>query len=341
METSAADLVDWELAARLATGVPAGPRVPAATRRGVVELLRRGAEGAPEHLARATGLSAAARTVGRAPVLVVDRAGLIRATVQAAQALAGSVPAPGRQRGALVGAGPPAVLRRMGRRAASAQVAAAVGALSTRLLGQVLPSSPGARQPAAADSPPAGRMLLVAPNVLALQRLHRLDLADLAAWVALHESTHLLQLVAAPWLGEHLAGCARGVIACALARDAAGTRTEAERLAATTAFLEGHAETVLDEVGPTQLPSAHRLRALLDPAANRLVAPATTASGPVARLLRALDREGRRAEGVAFARAVVRRCGHQGLNLAWRSPRDLPRAGELVEPARWMLRMGL
>ena len=48
------------------------------------------------------------------------------------------------------------------------------------------------------------RILLVAPNVLALQRRLDLDLLDLPAWICLHEAAHAVQLAVAPWLAEQI-----------------------------------------------------------------------------------------------------------------------------------------
>ena len=181
---------------------------------------------------------------------------------------------------------------------ATAQVGAVLGYMSTRLLGQVLPPlgvSAGTR--------PGARLLLVAPNVLAIRQRLDLDVLDLPAWITLHEATHLIQLSAAPWLAEHLAaqlgGVVRGLVEasrrtasggadrCArLARAVARTRSAdgrpsepaalllggllepseraaLARVAALLTLLEGHAEAVLDAVDPSRMPSVHRLRAVL------------------------------------------------------------------------------
>ena len=82
---------------------------------------------------------------------------------------------------------------------ATAHVGAVLGYMSTRLLGQVLPPLG-----ASAGTRPGARLLLVAPNVLAIRQRLDLDVLDLPAWITLHEATHLIQLSAAPWLAEHL-----------------------------------------------------------------------------------------------------------------------------------------
>ena len=239
---TAADLVDWDAAVRLSRAlVPAGPRVPVATRRATVALLRRSTVGALPWAGRITCLRRAARCAAEtSEILVVDRAGLMAASAAWLRELMGAVAAPDAGRGA--------------RTLATAEVSAALGGLSTRLLGQVLPPladdvddggsragagatvrpgagesagpgvgvQPGARLRARADAAvgtrsgvrgrPGAHLLLVAPNVLEIRQRLELDVIDLPAWIALHEATHLIQLSAAPWLAGYLADQLRAVV---------------------------------------------------------------------------------------------------------------------------------
>lgn len=222
--STAADLIDWDVAVRLARAVvPASPRVPAATRRATVALLRRSIAGALPWAGRISGLPDAARSASAtAEILVVDRAGLITASAAWLRELMDGCAAPDGGLGA--------------RTLATAQVGAVLGWSSARLLGQVLPrldarapagapfdaaARPGARPAvgdsrtgvhAEADSRTGARLLLVAPNVLEIRQRLDLDVLDLPAWVALHEATHLIQLNAAPWLAGHLADQLRVVV---------------------------------------------------------------------------------------------------------------------------------
>ncbi|WP_043562639.1 zinc-dependent metalloprotease [Actinomyces israelii] len=220
---TAADLVDWDAAVRLSrVVVPAGPRVPTSTRRATVALLRRSIAGALPWAGRITGMTDAARCAAEtAEILVVDRAGLMTASAAWLRGLMGGVPAPNAGRGA--------------RTLATAEVGAALGCLSTRLLGQVLPpldrgdddgscagtgaaARPGARLRARTASAvgarrqPGARLLLVAPNVLEIRQRLELDVIDLPAWITLHEATHLIQLSTAPWLASYLADQLRAVV---------------------------------------------------------------------------------------------------------------------------------
>ena len=203
--------------------VPAGPRVPAATRRATVALLRRSIAGALPWAGRISGLPDAARSASAtAEILVVDRAGLITASAAWLRELMDECAAPDGGLGA--------------RTLATAQVGAVLGWTSARLLDPVFPqlaarapagapfdaaARPGARPAvgdsrtgvhAEADSRTGARLLLVAPNVLEIRQRLDLDVLDLPAWVALHEATHLIQLNAAPWLAGHLADQLRVVV---------------------------------------------------------------------------------------------------------------------------------
>lgn len=454
--SSAADLVDWRTATTLARlGTPAGPVVPAPVRRSTVELLRRSAIEAPAWVGRITGLRRAAQLAAdRTEVLVVDRAGLQRASAEALQGVLTRVDAP-----CLSGR-----LARAGCLPATVQLAGALGAVSTRLLGQVVPVMAGQRPaagrrrpgPATAKALVTSRILLVAPNVLALQRRLDLDLLDLPAWICLHETAHAVQLAVAPWLAEQIvsdlaavlgavlglgavaqaAGGVRGAQARSAglltdtgqASDQAGSPTGAAgqaaagqvstgqaanltgitgqagtegggqagtdqagtghggaepgpspvstvlgrltriaavarldgptparlgcvlgeegrerlaRLVATLTFLEGHAEVVLDAVEPAQMPSVYRLRSLLAHSRRREqgVGPGLGLGSLVYRLAGLEAKRAQYATGAAFARAVVERVGHTGLNAAWAGPEMMPRSEELEHPRAWMDRV--
>ena len=363
---TAADLVDWDAAVRLARlAVPAGPRVPTATRRATVALLHRSIVGATPWAGRITGLPDAARhAAATAEVLVVDRPGLMTASAAWLRGLMGDIAAPDVGRGT--------------RALATAHVGAVLGYMSTRLLGQVLPPlgvSAGTR--------PGARLLLVAPNVLAIRQRLDLDVLDLPAWITLHQATHLIQLCAAPWLAEHLVAqlgavvrglvdasrrtacggaerCARLARAAAHARSADGRPSEPAalllggllepseraalaRVVALLTLLEGHAEAVLDAVDPSRMPSVHRLRAVLARTRRDAggVGPGSGSGSLLHHMIGMEAKEAQYADGAAFVRAVVARVGHAGLNAVWAAPDHLPRPGELARPDQWIERLGL
>lgn len=358
---TAADLVDWDAAARLARiATPAGPHVPDAIRRASVALLRRSVDDALPWAGRITGLPGPARSAAlNAEILVVDRAGLMTASAAWLRGLTGALPMPD--------AGPAS------RALATGQVGVALGYLSTRVLGQVLPRLD---DPAGGDvTRPDARLLLVAPNVLAFQRRFDLDVLDLPAWVALHEAVHLVQLSAAPWLAQRLTDRMRVVIGALVAavRNADAGRTEPDeqsdeqderdeqpdgpplgdlltapgrehltRLVALLTLLEGHADAVLDAVEPGRMPSVHRLRAVLSRTPRSYGRGLSAGPGALLGRLIGLDaKETQYADGAAFARAVIARVGHKGLNTVWAAPDNLPLPDEIARPEQWIERLGL
>ena len=141
-----------------------------------------------------------------------------------------------------------------------------------------------------------GRLLLVAPNVHAAQQALDVPAADFGLWVCLHEATHRLQFTAVPWLRSYFAdevgrflsiaqvgaaGRTAAGGAGAAARRAAGDarpsgadslaivellqgpeqRAVLDRLLALTTLLEGHADHVMDAVGPEVVPDVATIRA--------------------------------------------------------------------------------
>src|SRR5262249_57979339 len=54
--------------------------------------------------------------------------------------------------------------------------------------------------PAPAGAAPAGRLTLVAPNIVMVERELGVNTHDFRRWVCLHEETHRTQFTAVPWL---------------------------------------------------------------------------------------------------------------------------------------------
>ena len=380
---TAAGLVDWRTVERMTALIPAGPSASHSARASSVAVLRRSAREAPTWVARITGLHRAAQQVAETTrVSVVDRAGLVRASTRALRGLMEQVPAPRASEAVrLVGA---------------AEMAGAMSLIATRMLGQVVPdASIGAGAGRSGGEEPGGErtgevsaeggrrpsssphLLLVAPNVLAMRRQLDLDMLDLPAWVCLHETTHAVQLMAAPWLGFYLADSMRTVIGAVVeavyggagsgergpgprrgsvvriaARAGRGRvlegltnlreRSEVASLAAALTFLEGHAEVVLDDVRPNRMPSVHRLRAVLSRsrAVDGGIGPGPGLGALLLHRLMGLEaKEAQYADGAAFVRSVVARIGHEGLNIVWTDPALLPTPAEIARPDVWVRRV--
>ena len=380
---TAAGLVDWRTVERMTALIPAGPSASHSARASSVAVLRRSAREAPTWVARITGLHRAAQQVAETTrVSVVDRAGLVRASTRALRGLMEQVPAPRASEAVrLVGA---------------AEMAGAMSLIATRMLGQVVPDAsigvgvgrsggeePGGERAGEVSAEGGWRpsssphLLLVAPNVLAMRRQLDLDMLDLPAWVCLHETTHAVQLMAAPWLGSYLADSMRTVIGAVVeavyggagsgehgpgprrgsvvriaARAGQGRvlegltnlreRSEVASLAAALTFLEGHAEVVLDDVRPNRMPSVHRLRAVLSRsrAVDGGIGPGPGLGALLLHRLMGLEaKEAQYADGAAFVRSVVARIGHEGLNIVWTDPALLPTPAEIARPDVWVRRV--
>jgi coenzyme F420 biosynthesis associated uncharacterized protein len=112
-------------------------------------------------------------------------------------------------------------------------------------------------------------------------------------------------------------------------------RAVLDRLQALMTLLEGHADQVMDAVGPKVVPSVAEIRSKFD----------TRRSGgsPIDRLVRrllGLDLKMQQyRQGRAFVRAVVAEVGVEGFNTVWSAPATLPTRAELVDPPAWMERV--
>jgi coenzyme F420 biosynthesis associated uncharacterized protein len=344
-----AQFVDWDLAAATAGALgKSGPRVSYTEAADVVAQLRQLTDEAAQQVAAFTDLRPA---VGVPPVRVVDRADWAAVNIAGLrQVIAPLVNqlSPKVQPGALAMA--------VGSRLTGVQAGTVLAYLSGKVLGQyeVFSSDPG-------------QLLLVAPNIVEVERKLQADPRDFRLWVCLHEVTHRTQFTAVPWLRGHFLGevqafvdasqvggeqlaerVRRGVAALADAVRNPDSRASVldlvqtpaqkavlDRLTALMTLLEGHAEFVMDGVGPEVVPSVSEIR-------SRFSKRRET-SNPLEKVLRKLlgiDVKMRQyAEGGKFVRAIVEQVGMAGFNRIWQSPLTLPRVNELSEPQAWIARV--
>jgi len=253
-------------------------------------------------------------------------------------------------------------------RVTGAQTGAVLAFVSSGILGQYDPFA----RPAGAERPgdeaaTGGELLLVYPNVIAVERQLRVSPADFRLWVGLHEGTHRGQFTAVPWLRGPLGSEIDALVdATALDPDAVRERLSAfvsqlgsalrggeesqgilgliqspaqkeiiERLTAFMSLVEGHAEYVMNAVGPDVIPSIAQIR--------ERFGQRRKGTGPVDRMLRrllGLDVKIRQyADGSKFVGAVVEAVGIDGFNQVWTSPETLPRKPELADPHAWVERV--
>ncbi|MFH8369098.1 zinc-dependent metalloprotease [Streptomyces sp. NPDC018031] len=366
-----AEMVDWNLAVATATRlVRPGPEVSREEARAVVAELRRHAKSAEEHVRAFTRLAPAGGPAADTPVLVVDRAGWVKANVAGFREILR--PLLGKMEERRGGAPGGAVLGTVGGKVTGVELGMLLSFLASRVLGQYETFAPATRE-LPAGAPGGGRLLLVAPNIVHVERELDVDPHDFRLWVCLHEETHRTQFTAVPWLRDHLESEIQAFLgetevdpATLLervreaAQSLAGGRTEGDeererggrsivelvqtpvqreilgRLTAVMSLLEGHADFVMDGVGPEVVPSVAEIREKFQ---KRRANGAGRLDLALRRLL-GLDAKLRQyRDGERFVRAVVDRVGMDGFNRVWTSPNTLPTKAEISKPADWIARV--
>ncbi|MET7645122.1 zinc-dependent metalloprotease [Streptomyces sp. NPDC005426] len=365
-----AGMVDWKLAVATATRlVRPGPEISREEAREVVAELRRHAKAAEEHVRSFTRMIPEGTEPEDTPVLVVDRAGWIRANVAGfRELLRPLLDKMEERRGGGTGG---AVLGAVGSKVTGVEVGMLLSFLASRVLGQYETFAPATRElPASADG--SGRLLLVAPNIVHVERELEVDPHDFRLWVALHEETHRTQFTAVPWLRDHLQGEIQSFLdetdvdpmtvlerLREAAQSLAGGRPEGEegedggrsiveivqtpaqreilgRLTAVMSLLEGHADYVMDGVGPEVVPSVGDIREKFQ---QRRARGASRLDQALRKLL-GLDAKLRQyRDGERFVRAVVDEVGMDGFNRVWTSPNTLPTKAEIAAPEDWIARV--
>jgi coenzyme F420 biosynthesis associated uncharacterized protein len=345
-----ASLIDWELAARSAKSLsPAPPQVSPAEADAVVAELYRSADVAAAHVAELTHLSEPPVT---ALTRVVDRDGWIDVNTGGLRAV--MTPLVDRLAAAnKVGK----VAESVGGRVTGMQAGAVLGFLSGKVLGQF-----------EFFDQRDGQLLLVAPNLVTVERQLNVDPSDFRLWVCLHEVTHRVQFTAIPWLRQHMldevAALSDSIETDPAAmreraRDALGElvkvvrgqgdgsglmaalaspeqRVVIDRVTAFMSLVEGHAEYVMNAVSPDVIPSQKLIEERFGQRRRR-------GGNPLDRLLRRLlgvDAKTRQyTDGAAFVRFVVGKVGVDGFNAIWTSNETLPGKDEIASPGDWVARV--
>ena len=337
-----ADAVDWNLATALGSRVVGGgPRLtPEEANQIVAELYYLAGEATPL-VQETTGLDAYLAS----EVQVVDRSEWIRSNVDSFKRI--STPLTDK-----LDAGS-AWMREFGSRATGVQLGLVLGFVGSRVLGQFEIFTP--EQP---------RLLLVAPNIVNVERHLEAVPRDFRLWVCVHEQTHRIQFAAAPWLTDYLltniheymrmADMTTGELLGRLTSAVRSIRSEEnpdgiigalqtpeqkavfDRLTAIMSLLEGHADVVMDEVGPQAIPTVRSIRA----AFQQRRADGTTGWEGLLRRLLGMDLKARQyAQGATFVRAVLADGGMKRLNQVWEGPDNLPSRAEIEDPGLWLRRL--
>ena len=208
-----------------------------------------------------------------------------------------------------------------------------------------------------------GRLLLVAPNIVSIERELDVEPADFRLWVCLHEETHQVQFaqfrgcvvistLRSPrsstrpsWTRrswQMLRDALRRVIegrrikrfrsSTWSRRQRSGKRSIAEPV---MSLLEGHADVVMDGRSRSH---SHR--------GNHPGQIHGTPQGQgfdkIIRKLLGLDAKMRQyRDGAKFCRAVMAEVGMSGLNKVWTYSETLPTSSEISNPRLWLARMHL
>ncbi len=359
-------MIDWDVA--ISTGTRwarPGPQVSLAEARRTVAELRDLASAVQQPVYEVTGMSASRdHTLGR--VAVVDRPGWIRANVDGFRVVLEPLVEHLRERapGGAAASRPGSVVTAVGSRVTGIQAGLILAYLSSRVLGQYELFLPPEASPVDGEQP--GRLTLVAPTIVMVERELGVDPRAFRRWVCLHEETHRLQFTAVPWLRDYvqsqmtefllaseldpaailqrirsaadaMAGAVRGGDGGSLI-DAVATPRQREimdRLTAVMTLVEGHGDYVMDAVGPQVVPSVAQIRERFN--ARR------GSSGRIEQMFRrilGIDLKMKQyAEGSRFVRWVVDEVGMAAFNKVWTSPETLPTKEEFAHPQQWVERV--
>ncbi len=341
------EMVDWELAVSIGSRLAGpGPEVSAGEAAAVVAELRTGADRATSYVRDFTGLDAGE---GTAPVLVVDRPAWIRANTEGFATLLAPIVDK-----VTAAKGPPGgMTQAVGSKITGAEVGGLLGFMAGKVLGQFDPFHD-----------PRGRLLLVAPNVVHVERELEADPTDFRFWVCLHEETHRVQFTAVPWMRDHIfsevQALAETVEPQRLLEDGVQRVTEAlrnlgsgssggmldlfstpeqkqiiDRMTGVMSLLEGHADVVMDGVGPGVIPTVGSIRMKFNERRK-----GAGSLDRLARKLLGLDAKmAQYRDGAAFVRAVVDKVGMAEFNAVWAAPDHLPTKAEIHDPDAWVGRV--
>ena len=344
-------MIDWDVAVKVAAKMAGdGPSVTKKEADAVVAELRAGAARSTGLVRDYTGLVAQERT---APVLVVNRAGWIQANADAFAKL--SEPLLQRFAEKIAEKAPSQMSQTIGSRVSGAEIGLMLGFLSSRILGQFDPffQAPGAD----------GRLMLVAPNIVHVERELGVDPHDFRLWVCLHEETHRVQFRAVPWLRDLLFALMQEMlsevrtdpqemvseisekVAELISGKSEGSLMELfatprqreilDQITGVMSLLEGHADVVMDGVGPSVIPSVDKIRAKFTERRKGM--------GVLDRVIRRLlgldQKMAQYRDGAVFVRHCIDKVGMVGFNRVWEKAENLPSKAEILDPQSWVDRV--
>jgi coenzyme F420 biosynthesis associated uncharacterized protein len=338
---TAGRVVDWDFAASTGAWLARpGPPSTDYTQHQIIDELAESSRSAELPVREVTRLAPGERVPD---AMIVDRPHWVRLAADSMRVMTGGADKP---RGFLRG------------RITGAQTGAVLAIVASGILGQY--------DPFAGDG---GKLLLIYPNIIAAERQLRLVPRDFRMWVCLHEVTHRVQFTANPWLADYMSAslaviteevgddfgnvvgrladyirdrrdgtplAANGIIGLLRVLQSDSQRKALDQLLVLGTLLEGHADHVMDAVGPTVVPTVATIRQRFDerrrrrqPALQRLIRALLGFDAKISQYTR----------GKAFVECVVSRVGMERFNAIWSGPDTLPLPEEIDKPARWIDRV--
>src|SRR6185437_9476337 len=348
-----------------------GPQVSLSDARNVVAELRAQAALVAEPVREVTGLPG---DDDGGKVAIVDRPGWIKANISGFEVVLDPLVEHMQEIGAVPAAG--SVLTAVGSRVTGVQAGLILAYLASRVLGQYelfLPPDPDVP---AMDAPP-GRLTLVAPNILMVERELGVDPSDFRRWVCLHEETHRTQFTSVSWLRPYVQ---QQMTEFLLASDL-DPASILDRLRAAADAVAGavRGQADADDGQPGQGRSGSLIEAIQSPRQREILERLTSvmtlveghgdyvmdAVGPsvvpsvedirakfsarrgsgnrieqALRRILGIDLKMKQYEqGSRFVKSVVSEAGMPAFNKVWTSPETLPTLAEITNPRAWLERV--
>ncbi|MBD0021501.1 hydrolase [Gordonia pseudamarae] len=375
-QESGADRIDWSVAAGIGKRLSRpGPTITEYTREAAYAELLDAATRAEAPVREVTGLADGLRIP---TTRVLDRNEWVDAAARSMQSMLGTEPGTSSEEVPSTPVGPApsppggltaipgrfwrssvATLEKVPGTVGGAQAGALLAFLSSAILGQYDPFTPDP------DTGEPGVLMVVAPNIITVERNLKVVPSDFRLWVCLHEVTHRVQFSANPWLRQYMtdnievltsdAGESvsevvsriteavrsdkpreKGVVGAMQLMQSPEQYEAFNRMMMLGTLLEGHADHVMDAVGPAHVPTVAAIRKAFD---GRRAAR----QSPLQRIFRALigmdAKLAQYVRGKAFVDEVVAAVGMERFNTIWSSPETMPLPAEITEPTLWIERV--
>ena len=342
--------VDWELAKRIASRV-AGDEPLSRSYLGD-SLHRDFSEFTPlaeELVGAETGLTS---SEGSARAKVIDREGWIDANIRSCRRLLRPVLAESSDSDPTSG---------IARKIAAAELGAALGWMSRRVLGQydlLLAEDE--------DRDEQDFVYYVGPNILAIEKKFAFDPKQFRLWLALHELTHRSQFTGVPWLRPRFLELVNQMLdevepdpdrvkqglqdfvqmkrngKDPLADGGVAQLFASERqkelldsVGGMMSLVEGHGDVTMSRAAAGHVPHAQRFHRVMQERRNS----ATGVSRLMQKLMGLEAKLAQYQAGEDFIAAIESQRGDRAVDLIWQDQDHLPSMGEIRNPAAWMERV--